>query len=179
MTAFVTNPARDDPDDFVFKPSGQQSILAFKAGGEIADAIVFGFVMRSTVVEGRTHTAGNNGTRLLKDIEIIPIAQEGERLLAMLSMVMGGKIVSLAITDEGGISFATKHTAVDEDGNPEAKSTSLHGFSLSPFLNIVQRASLAASSYKLLAVLNSLAEECIPIFSVEHTKEQIQVRAAT
>lgn len=121
MTAFITNPARDDPDDFTFKPMGQQSIFAFKKGGEVADVVVFGFVMRSNVVDGRTYTS-NNSTRQLKDLEIVPIAQEGERLLAMLSMVTGGKIISLTSTDDGGINFSTKHTAVDEYGNPEAKS---------------------------------------------------------
>lgn len=111
---------------------GQQSILAFKVGGEVADAIVFGFVMNSSVVEGRTYTV-NNTLRQLKDIEIVPIAQEGERLLAMLSMVTGGKIVSLTITDDGGINFSTKHTAIDESGNPGAKSTRL-GHSSLPYV---------------------------------------------
>lgn len=122
-TAFITNPARDDPDDFVFKSIGQQSIFAFKVGGEVADVVVFGFVMRSSVVEGRTYNS-NNSTRQLKDIEVIPIAQEGERLLAMLSMATGGKILSLAVTEEGAMTFSTKHTMIDEDGNPEAKSAS-------------------------------------------------------
>lgn len=122
MTAFITNPARDDPDDFMFKAIGQQSIFAFKSGGEVADVIVFGFVMRSSVVEGRTYNA-NNSTRQIKDIEVIPIAQEGDRLLAMLSMVTGGKIMSLSVTDDGALTFSTKHTMVDESGNPESKST--------------------------------------------------------
>ncbi|KZV58961.1 hypothetical protein PENSPDRAFT_672689, partial [Peniophora sp. CONT] len=124
MTAFITNPARDDPDDFMFKAIGQQSIFAFKSGGEVADVIVFGFVMRSSVVEGRTYNA-NNSTRQIKDIEVIPIAQEGDRLLAMLSMVTGGKIMSLSVTDDGALTFSTKHTMVDESGNPESKKNKL------------------------------------------------------
>ena len=42
-------------------------------------------------------------SRKEKEIEIALIMQEGERFLAMLSMVTGGKNLVLPVTDNGGI----------------------------------------------------------------------------
>ena len=119
-SGFITNPARDDPADFHFKASGQSHVLAFKKGGDWADVIVFGFVTKSELVEGRTYNSSGTSRRL-KNIEVNVIAQEGERLLAMLSMASGGKPMNLTNTENGAFSFATKHTAVDEYGG-EIKS---------------------------------------------------------
>ncbi|KZV58970.1 hypothetical protein PENSPDRAFT_695580 [Peniophora sp. CONT] len=45
------------------------------------------------------------------------LEQDGERLLAMLSMVAGNKTMNLTTSAGGAISFSTKHTSVDESGN--------------------------------------------------------------
>ena len=95
--------------------------MAFKKGSDWADVIVFGFVTKSELIEGRMYNASGT-SRKLKSVEVNVIAQEGERLLAMLSMAAGGKPMNLTNTENGAISFATKHTAVDEYGD-EIKST--------------------------------------------------------
>lgn len=45
----------------------------------------------------------------------------GDRLLAALSATLGSKIHVLNTSEDGAINFSTKHTAVDEDGEPEKK----------------------------------------------------------
>lgn len=112
----VTYPARDDPADFIFKAMGTSATLSFKKGGMSADIIVFGFVSNSNLIEGRTYRA-DGGQKLIKDIEIMVLEQDGERLLAMLSMVAGNKTMNLTTSAGGAISFSTKHTSVDESGN--------------------------------------------------------------
>ncbi|VDC01044.1 unnamed protein product [Peniophora sp. CBMAI 1063] len=113
--AFLGNPARDTPIDYFLKPVGQSQILAFKKGGDNVDALVFGFVTKSDVLQGRTYK-GAGVTRLLKSMEVNLLSQEGERLLAMLSMVGGGKPMDLLSLEGGVVSFATKHTPIDDDG---------------------------------------------------------------
>ena len=60
--------------------------------------------------------------KLIKECEIVLIAQEGERAMATLNMVTGAKNWQVPVTEDGGIVFSTKHTAVDEDRNGK-KST--------------------------------------------------------
>ena len=121
-SAVITNPARDHPSRLSQKAFNNGHILAFE-NGEIADVIFFGYVTRSILVSGRTYPSpSGKETRLLKELDIVLLAQEGERAFAMLSMATGGKIITLPITEDGGITFSTKHTTVDEDGNPATKS---------------------------------------------------------
>ena len=64
--------------------------------GQVADLIFFGYVQRSELVHGRTYRSrGGNGSRMVKEIEIVLVAQEGERALAFLSTVTEGKHVTL------------------------------------------------------------------------------------
>lgn len=98
--------------------------------GEAADIVFFGFVLESKIIEGRTYVGVQNQTRLLKELIILPLQQEFERSLAALSMVWGGKIITLPVTEDGGITFSTKHTNVDEDGNPTQKSKPVFYFTL-------------------------------------------------
>lgn len=90
--------------------------------GEPADLIWFGVVTRSQLVDGRTYKASNGEVKLIKECEIVLIAQEGERAMATLNMVTGAKNWQVPVTEDGGIVFSTKHTAVDEDRNGK-KST--------------------------------------------------------
>ena len=115
-TAFITNPARDYPEDFQFAASGKSNVFAFKRGGAIADVIVFGFVARSNISRGKTYERQGR-TLLFKNIEIILIEEEGERLLAMLSMVSALGPLQLATSQQGAVTFSTRHTVVDEYGN--------------------------------------------------------------
>lgn len=119
-------PGRAPVKSLVEKSFGNGSGICPKNGpvGELADIVIFGFVLSSEIIEGRTYqsTDRNSQTRVLKELVILPIQQEFERMLAALSMVLGGKIVHLAVTEEGGIAFSTKHTAVNEDGSREKKS---------------------------------------------------------
>lgn len=123
-TALVSNPARDHPSRLVMRTSGNGQMAAIERSpsGEFADIIFFGYIMRSELVEGRTYTSQAGQTRVLKEVEIALVAQEGERAFAMLSMVTGGKIITLPVSEDGGITFSTKHTTVDEDGNAAGKS---------------------------------------------------------
>ena len=82
----------------------------------------YGFVNRSQLNEGRTYKAANGDTKLIKECEIVLIAQEGERGMSMLNMVTSGKNWQVPVTDDGGIVFSTKHTSIDEDGSGK-KST--------------------------------------------------------
>ena len=125
-SARLANGARIAPDNLVLRPFGTGSAISFKGAraGELAGIFVFGFVVSSNIVEGRSYHTAQGQTRVLKEFEIIPIAQEGERLLATLSMICGGKVLTLPVTEAGGLTFSTKHTVVDEDGNAEKKSTS-------------------------------------------------------
>ena len=121
-SAFLTNIARNHPSRLVLKSHNNGQTLAFESG-EVADVIFFGYVTRSILVSGRTYPSpSGKETRLLKELDIVLLAQEGERAFAMLSMATGGKIITLPITEDGGITFSTKHTTVDEDGNPATKS---------------------------------------------------------
>ena len=84
--------------------------------------LIFGFVLGSKIIEGRSYTSTLGVTRVLKELEILPLQQDWERALATLSMSLGSKLVNLTVTDEGAVTFSTKHTAVDDDGNAEKKS---------------------------------------------------------
>ena len=77
---------------------------------------------RSEIIEGRTYTTQSGQTRVLKEAEIVLVAQEGERAMAVLSMVSGGKTWQVPVTENGGVVFSTKHTVADEDGNGTKKS---------------------------------------------------------
>ena len=116
-TAFITNPARDYPEDYQFVTLGKSKVLAFKNGGSIADAVIFGFVADSNIVRGKTYTR-NNQAFLVKSLDVVPIEREGDRFLAMLSMVADSKPMLLKTSKDGAISFATRHTAIDENGKP-------------------------------------------------------------
>lgn len=121
----IMNPARVEPKSLVSKVQGSGATICVKGAGagEAADLVFFGFVLESKLVEGRTYKNMQGQTRILKELDVLPVQQEGERGLACLSMVLDNKIVTCPITDEGAISFSTKHSAIDEDGNPERKST--------------------------------------------------------
>ena len=90
--------------------------------GGLADIVFFGFVQNSKIVEGRTYTTQKNETKLLKELQILPIQQEYERAMGLLSAVFGGKVIALPINDKGAMTFATKHTTVDEHNEPVDKS---------------------------------------------------------
>ncbi|VDC01716.1 unnamed protein product [Peniophora sp. CBMAI 1063] len=122
-SGFIGNPARDIPEDYHFRTSGQSQTLSFKKGGDHADILVFGFVTKSEVKTGREYNASGQ-TRLLKNVEVNLIAQEGERMLAMISMVGGGKKATLLNAEGGSVTFSTKHTPVDEYGDEIKKSVS-------------------------------------------------------
>lgn len=127
-TAYMYNPGRSPVKSLVDKTFGAGSNICPKGAGagELADIIVFGFVLESSLIEGRKYTfpgaGGQTQTRALKELQILPLQQEFERTLAVLSMVWGGKIINLNVSEEGGITFSTKHSLVDENGNPEKKS---------------------------------------------------------
>ncbi|KZV61311.1 hypothetical protein PENSPDRAFT_671095 [Peniophora sp. CONT] len=137
--AFISNPARDHPSGLVLRSSGNGQMVAVdrSPSGEFADVIFFGYIMRSELVEGRTYTSQAGQTRVLKEIEIVLVAQEGERAFAMLSMVTGGKIITLPVTEDGGITFSTKHTTVDEDGNAGTKKKLNASFLAKPQAKVV------------------------------------------
>lgn len=120
----LVNPGRFTAKMLVPKAQGSGTAMCIKgaAAGEVADVLIFGFVLGSKVVDGRTYTTSQGQNRVLKELEILPIQQEWERTLAVLSMALGSKLVNLAVTEEGAIAFSTKHTTVDEDGNAEKKS---------------------------------------------------------
>lgn len=123
-SAFIFNLARIDPKELGFKTQGTGQSLFTKGAvaGELADVVVFGFVIASELIDGRTYIAGGNQTRLLKDLRVLPIQQEWERSQALLGMVYGNKVAHVNVTDDGAITFSTKHTTVDEEGNAEKKS---------------------------------------------------------
>lgn len=109
----------------VQKPQGTGTAICPKGvPGEVADIVIFGFVLASNIVEGRTYKSATGTTRVLKELEILPIQQDWERAVAALSMIFGSKLVNLVVTDDGAITFSTKHTTVDEDGNAAQKSES-------------------------------------------------------
>ena len=113
-TAHISNPARDDPARLCLKSYGGGSTVSFEHG-QVADLIIFGYVQRSELVHGRTYRSrAGNGSRMVKEIEIVLVAQEGERALAFLSTVTEGKHVTLPVTPDGGLTFSTKHTVFDE-----------------------------------------------------------------
>lgn len=112
----MTNLVRDDPSDFHFKSSGKSHKLAFKRSGDIADVIVFGFAADSSLVNGRTYRTMNQ-RRLVKGMDVILIERDGERVLSMLSMAAGAERLALRTTKDGGVTFATMHTLVDEFGD--------------------------------------------------------------
>ena len=145
----MTSPSRDAPSRLMMNTHGNGQTLAFKKDGELAGVVAFGINLRSVVVDGRTYTNAQGATRLVKEIEIALIMQEGERFLAMLSMVTGGKNLVLPVTDNGGISFSTKHTTVDEDGDEEPGSMSRSLISsLSTTLMNISEGKLAAGFLK-------------------------------
>ena len=112
----------------MIKAYGNGQTLAFKKDSEVAGVFAFGITLRSVIREGRTYKNNQGATRLVKEIEIALVMQEGERLLGMLSMVTGGKTMVLPVTENGGITFSTKHTTVDEDGEEEPGSKCTHAF---------------------------------------------------
>ena len=113
-TDHISNPARDDPARLCLKSYGGGSTVSFEHG-QVADLIFFGYVQRSELVHGRTYRSrAGNGSRMVKEIEIVLVAQEGERALAFLSTVTEGKHVTLPVTPDGGLTFSTKHTVFDE-----------------------------------------------------------------
>ena len=92
------------------------------SAGELADIIFFGFVQNSKIIGGRTWTTPKNETKLLKELQILPIQQEYERAMALLSAVLGSKVIVLQVTEDGAINFSTKHTTVSENGQALGKS---------------------------------------------------------
>lgn len=123
-TAMIMNPARVEPKSLVSKVQGSGATICVKGAGagEAADLIFFGFVISSNVVDGRTYKNSQGQTKVLKELEVMLIQQEAERGFACLSMVLDNKILTCPITDEGALSFSTKHSTIDEDGNPDKKS---------------------------------------------------------
>ncbi|VDB96862.1 unnamed protein product [Peniophora sp. CBMAI 1063] len=119
--------AHASPKDLVFKPAGTGWVLCPKgaASGEAVDFVLLAFVLSSNIIEGRTYKTAQGGTRLLKELELLLIQQDCDRALSVISMVWGGKILNLVVTEDGAITFSTKHTAVDEEGNAEKKKTGL------------------------------------------------------
>lgn len=106
---------------------GNGTALAPKNGaaGELVDVVQFGFIHTSTLIEGRTYKT-SQGNRLLKECTFYPVSCEWERTKAVMSSVFNGKVCTVQVTEAGAISASTKHTAVDEDGNPEQKSEHRH-----------------------------------------------------
>ena len=120
LTAHALVPARASPAELVQRSSGTGSAFYLKGApnGELADLIHFGFVSKSQLIEGRTYAGYDGKPRLLREVFIMPLQQEAERTIAMLSMVLGGKLVNLSLAENGAFQFSTKHTTVDEDGEP-------------------------------------------------------------
>lgn len=116
------------------KSVGTGTAICPKSGpaGEGAICLFYGFVTQSNIVEGRKYTTANNQTRVLKEMHLMPLQQEWERASGVGSQVTKGRIMNMNVTDGGAIPFATKHTAVDENGDPEAKRQ----FSLLPLLYV-------------------------------------------
>lgn len=183
-TAYMYNAARSPVKTFVDKTFGSGSNICPKgaAAGELADIVVFGFVLESNVIEGRKYSFPGPGqqqttTRVLKELQIMPLQQDFERLLAVLSMVWGGKVINLTVSEEGGITFSTKHTAVDEDGNAEKKSESI--FYNTPSLVVDfshQRPPSGASSWPRL-LRPFLATSSILPSSVVRARARTSVRS--
>ena len=178
--AFITNPARDDPRDFYFKPGASQ-VLSFKKTQAAADAVLFGIVLKSTLIEGRTYTGANGQDRRLKELEVHPDTQEGERFLAFLSMVSGRKVVTIQTSpDEACLTYSTKHTAVDGSGE-EIKSTIILNIitltlgSLSLQGSLVQESSLVHGSKASPNEPPRQAPVCMQIFKGKHCQEQTLV----
>ncbi|VDB96796.1 unnamed protein product [Peniophora sp. CBMAI 1063] len=121
-TALITRPSRDHPKRLSLKQQGPAQLMAFSGsdGGQVADVVFDGYVIRSELRDGRTYE-GKRGKMQVKEIEIILIAQEGDRAIAMLSMAGGGKNFQFPVSEDGGIVFSTKHTVVDEEGNGQEK----------------------------------------------------------
>ena len=128
--ARILHPGRTNPDRLVNHTYGNGSAISWKhaSAGELAGMYMFGFVLESVLLNGRTYQTPQNQTRLIKELKIVMPSPDCERSLAMISMVLGGKVVTLATTEEGGITFSTKHTAVAEEGNPTQKSTPYYSF---------------------------------------------------
>lgn len=122
-TSSITKPARDHPSRLILKPFGNGHMFALLNApeGEFADCIFDGYIIRSELVEGRQYQS-SRGMVQVKELEIVLIAQEGERSFANLCMATGGKNFTLPITDDGGLTFSTKHSVVDEEGNGQEKS---------------------------------------------------------
>lgn len=134
----------------VEKPIGSGTAICPKgaSAGEVADIVIFGFVLSSTLVEGHQYQTAQGQTRALKELEVLPIQQEFERLTAMLGACTNGKIATIPITEEGALTFSTKHTTVDEDGNPDKKSMLLMYliYRIISTYNLRQRLASAGSS---------------------------------
>lgn len=122
--AFLWNLGRSPKAAFTDKLFGNGNTIcpAKSPAGELADCVVFGFVQKSHLVDGRTYKTVDGGKRVLKELSFYPITQEWERTKAVASGIFKGKICSLQVNDAGAISASTKHTAVDENGEPEQKS---------------------------------------------------------
>ena len=122
--ARIFNLARVSPDDLEERSSGAGTAIASKGApvGELADCVWIGFVESSHLIDGRTYSARDGLTRALKELHISPVQQEHERAMAALSAVLKGKMVTLPVTEQGAITFSTKHTNVDENGDPINKS---------------------------------------------------------
>ena len=73
------------------------------------------------LIDGRKYTV-NGVTKQLKELQLMMLGQEQERVFAMLSAVSKGKQYTVPVTEGGAFTFSTKHTTVDENGEPEAKS---------------------------------------------------------
>ena len=112
------NPARAHPGALRLAAQGRNRVFAVACSiGEPADLLWFGIVTRSQLVKGWKYKAFDGETKLVKECEIVLLAQEGERAMAMLNMVTDGQDWQVPITDDGGIVFSTMHTAIDSDGN--------------------------------------------------------------
>ena len=123
--ARIYNLARIRPEDLEEKSSGNGSAIVPKGApaGELADCVWIGFMESSNLIEGRTYSNTQGQSRLLKECQISPLQQEYERSLAVLSTVLKGKMCTLPVTEHGCITFSTKHSSVDENGNALGKST--------------------------------------------------------
>ena len=86
------------------------------------DCVWIGFIEASSLIDGRTYSNSQGQYRLLKELQISPLQQEYQRSMAALSAILKGKMCTLPVTEQGSITFSTKHSSVDEIGNPLNKS---------------------------------------------------------
>ena len=153
-STYIVNPARDDPDQLCLRnlsrPSaiGEMYSLKYTPVSEPADLIFFGFVASSDLISGRAYMTGSGKARLVKEVEIVLVAQEGQRAMAMLSMAADRKTWQVPVTENGGVMFSTKHTVINDNDNVPKKSAWLSSYMAYPADTAYTETATSGSSIK-------------------------------